>query len=189
MATKYVKKTDETDGRHFNKGNPQNLITYGERTKQMLAAIDGTEETGHLATFTLKCAAIGQGTDHNDVEQMKENFIEYLKLCAEEKMRVGNMSAYLAMGINRKVASHWRTGYSGNEEQKELIDFVDSICASYRESLMADNKLSAPVGIFWQKNFDGMKDIQDVVVDRPNLLGDGQDADAIAAKYQNLPED
>lgn len=169
------------------KGGGQYGIT--RLTKEAELAINGTDEATELAAFTVKCAAIAKGADRHDVQGMYDRFGQYLQLCAECKKRVGNMAAYLAMGIDRKIASDWRIGRSGSDEQKALIDYVDSICAAYRELLMNENKLSAPVGIFWQKNYDGMKDIQDVVMERPKLLGADADAETIADKYADLPED
>lgn len=34
-----------------------------------------------------------------------------------------------------------------------------------REQLMADGKVNAVAGIFWQKNYDGLKDQQEVIVE------------------------
>ena len=34
---------------------------------------------------------------------------------------------------------------------------VRSTCAMFRESRISDNKLNPVIGIFWQRNFDGLR--------------------------------
>jgi hypothetical protein len=54
----------------------------------------------------------------------------------------------------------------------------------YREGLMEDGKVNPVTGIFWQKNYDGMKDQQEVVL-TPNTspLGEQKDTEALKQKY------
>ena len=49
---------------------------------------------------------------------------------------------------------------------------------------MEDGQINNITGIFWQKNYDGMKDQQDIVV-TPNTspLGDTESAERLAEKY------
>ena len=49
---------------------------------------------------------------------------------------------------------------------------------------MEDGKVNPGTGIFWQKNYDGMKDQQEVVL-TPNTspLGEQADAEALKQKY------
>ena len=63
---------------------------------------------------------------------------------------------------------------------------VRSTCAAYREAMMATNKIAPATGIFWQKNFDGMKDIQDVIVGGNDPLGEKADPAAIIDKYKDI---
>jgi hypothetical protein len=54
----------------------------------------------------------------------------------------------------------------------------------YREGLMEDGKVNPVTGIFWQKNYDGMKDQQEVVLTpNTNPLGEQKDAEALQQKY------
>ena len=49
---------------------------------------------------------------------------------------------------------------------------------------MEDGKVNPVTGIFWQKNYDGMKDQQEVVLTpNQNVLGDGIDAERLKQKY------
>ena len=49
---------------------------------------------------------------------------------------------------------------------------------------MEDGKINPVVGIFWQKNYDGMKDQQEVVLTpNANPLGDAESAERLKEKY------
>lgn len=64
-----------------------------------------------------------------------------------------------------------------------LIKKVQKVCALYREGLMQDGKVNPVTGIFWQKNYDGMKDQTEMVLTPNNPLGDSADTEALARKY------
>lgn len=133
--------------------------------------------------------------DYDDVEEMERRFMVYLQKCAEWDMKVGNLAAYAAIGINKDTAHDWAVRYTKQHpERAQFIKKVRQICAMYREGLMADGKINPVTGIFWQKNFDGMKDQQDVVVTPNNPLGEKRDAESLRQKYLEntygeLPDD
>lgn len=122
--------------------------------------------------------------DHNDVEEMERRFNRYLELCAQWDMKVGNMAAYAAIGIDKSDAYEWTNRNMGNPARTAFIKKVQKVCAMYREGLMEDGKVNPVTGIFWQKNYDGMKDQQEVVL-TPNTspLGEQADAEALKQKY------
>ena len=122
--------------------------------------------------------------DHNDVEEMERRFQRYLQKCAEWDMKVGNMAAYTAIGIDKNDAYEWANRNMGNPARTRFIKKVQKICAMYREGLMEDGKVNPVTGIFWQKNYDGMKDQQEVVLTpNTNPLGEQKDAEALKQKY------
>lgn len=122
--------------------------------------------------------------DSNDVAEMERRFDRYLRICAERDMKVSNQGAYLAIGISKDDVYNWTVRSSTNPNRCEFLKKVQKICAFYRESLMASGKLNPVVGIFWQKNYDGMKDQQEVVL-TPNQspLGEQKDMEQIRQKY------
>lgn len=122
--------------------------------------------------------------DYNDVEEMERRFQRYLQKCAEWDMKVGNMAAYAAIGINKDDVYEWTVRRQTNPKRTEFIKKVQKVCAMYREGLMEDGKVNPVTGIFWQKNYDGMKDQQEVVL-TPNTspLGEQKDAEALKQKY------
>ena len=122
--------------------------------------------------------------DYDDVEEMERRFQRYLQKCAEWDMKIGNQAAYAAIGINKDVVYEWTNRQLGNPRRTEFIKKVQQFCAMYREGLMEDGKVNPVTGIFWQKNYDGMKDQQEVVL-TPNTspLGEQKDAEALKQKY------
>ena len=122
--------------------------------------------------------------DPNDVEEMERRFRRYLELCAEWDMKIGNQAAYAAIGITKDHVYEWTVRRQTNPKRTDFIKRVQQFCAMYREGLMEDGKVNPVTGIFWQKNYDGMKDQQEVVL-TPNTspLGDQTDAEALKQKY------
>ena len=45
--------------------------------------------------------------DRDDVEEMERRFAFYLEMCAQWDMKVGNMAAYAAIGIDKADAYEW----------------------------------------------------------------------------------
>lgn len=54
---------------------------------------------------------------------------------------------------------------------------------------MANGKLNPVTGIFWQKNFDGMKDTQEVVLTPNNPLGESVNPEQIASNISQYDDD
>ena len=106
-------------------------------------------------------------SSQNPERQLAEanrRFEKYLECCAKYDVKVSNKGAYMAIGIDDSDV-----GYilNGGAEKSAIYNFLKSVkayCSMYRENLMADGKLNPAVGIFWQKNYDGMRDTQDFVV-------------------------
>ena len=122
--------------------------------------------------------------DYEDVDEMERRFERYLNLCAEWDMKIGNQAAYAAIGIDKGTAWDWENRNQGNPRRSVFIKKVRQFCAMYREGLMEDGKVNPVTGIFWQKNYDGMRDQQEVVL-TPNVspLGEQKDAESLRQKY------
>lgn len=53
---------------------------------------------------------------------------------------------------------------------------------------MEDGKINPVTGIFWQKNYDGLKDQQETIITPNNPLGDATDTDALRRRYLEQKE-
>lgn len=160
--------------------------TYPQVKKSQLPA---PGENAAIAAWTMELLAISQRADKNDPETLRQCFIDYLQLCIEKDHKISNLGAYMSIGISRQTASNWKLGkkHMKNSAYRELIEYIDLICAQAREELIMDNKLNPVIGIFWQKNFDGYTDqrIGEAVV---NPLEVQSSAPDIAEKYQDIPD-
>lgn len=122
--------------------------------------------------------------DYNDVDEMERRFENYLRMCHEWDMKIGNQAAYAAIGIDKGTAYDWINRSNGNPRRSHFVKKVQKVCAMYREGLMEDGKVNPVTGIFWQKNYDGLKDQQDVVVSaNTSPLGEQKDAEQLKQKY------
>ena len=89
--------------------------------------------------------------------------MHYLETCAKYDMKIGNQAAYAAIGIDKGIAWEWVNRCTTNPARTDFIKKVQKVCALYREGLMQDGKVNPVTGIFWQKNYDGMKDQTEMV--------------------------
>lgn len=48
---------------------------------------------------------------------------------------------------------------------------------------MSDGKINPVTGIFWQKNYDGLRDQTELAIAPVNPLGEGKSAEELAKKY------
>ena len=112
-----------------------------------------------LIEFSLLSCELSKTCDRNDPESLHATFLNYVRLCIEKGFRVSNIGACTALGISYDTLKAWASGYrKGNEPgYKELATFVMSVCAVSREQLVIDQKVNPVIGIFWQRNFDGLR--------------------------------
>lgn len=115
---------------------------------------------------------------------------EYLKLCIEQNIKITNMAAYAACGISSADVSNWERGITraNDKRYKEFAQFLRSVCSQYREQAMVEGIINPAVGIWHQKNYDGLRDDPIVADHIDNGLEVKQDPEAIAEKYRGLLE-
>lgn len=131
-------------------------------------------------------------TDDPRLREAEERFINYINVCAESGMKVGNLMAYNAIGIDHRrileLSTPGARGYRGPQWQV-FIQKIRSFCSAFREILMQDGKINPVTGIFWQKNYDGLADKQEVVVTPGQDLGEQTSAEDLHKKYlDSLPD-
>ena len=140
-------------------------------------------------THMLEIQRISQKANLDDLESLRECFVEYLNLCAKNNMKVGNFGAYASMGITKSVAYDWEHGRtrSNSKEYSQFISFVKLMIATYRESAIAEGEINPIVGMFWQKAFDGLNEMTEVEASEANnSLPVSVDAKQLAEKYEGL---
>lgn len=145
-----------------------------------------TDKNGNAryANFVLAVAAIGRGTDHANIDDLRMRFYSYLELTQLTNMKISNMTAYLSVGMTQSKAT--ALAKSGTDEMKDLLTEIQAVCASYRESITADGKLNPVTSIFWQKNYDGLADKREQVVTVQDPLGEVKSKEDIRKKYADI---
>lgn len=124
--------------------------------------------------------------DRNNIQALEDRLEQYMEYCYSNDIKVGNQVCYLALGIDKNTAYDWENGRSFGKEHSDFIKKVKAICAGTREFLMQDGKVNPITGIFWQKNYDGLKDVQEINVAAQSALGDQLSPEEIAKR---LPSD
>ena len=166
--------------------NPMQQLTI-QQMADKINSIDPNRKASKYANFVLAVKQIAVGVNIKDVEDMRRRFYAYLTLCDACSMKVGNLNAYSSMGILAQHAWSWKNGTNGaTPERKALIEEVDSVCAGYREQLIGDGQINPVTGIFWQKNYDGLRDIQSHEVAPMDPLGEKRSAKEIAEQYKDI---
>lgn len=176
------RKPRRTEG--YQKSSPKNLVKARENSPIMQAQKVEMPEgyNARLVSFMMEITPT-EPLDLHDVPEMERRFANYLQKCAECDMKVGNQAAYMAIGITKQQAWEWENNASRNPARADFIKKVRQICGVFREGLMQDGKVNPVTGIFWQKNYDGMKDQTEMVLTPNNPLGEQKDMKALEQKY------
>lgn len=146
--------------------------------------VDASRKNARYANFVLAIAAIGRGADKNDVNDLRMRFYAYVELAAQTNNKLSNMNAYMSMGLTTTKVSQLMQ--HGTQEQKDLLEEVKMICGGYRESLMSDGQLTPSTGMFWQKNYDGLRDATEHIVVPGDPLGEMRSKREIQEKYADI---
>ena len=147
---------------------------------------EGKDYNARLIDHVLRISEIASHADKSDILSLRSCFLAYLQLCQEDGFAVSNLAAYASMGFcnHTNFASFEKS--TDNPERKAFCAFVRQTCSVFRENMVADSKLNPVIGIFWQRNFDGLRNDTEQV-QNPN----GQDEDEFSngsykEKYKNL---
>lgn len=168
----------------YQKSSPANL----EKARENSPIVQGHNPdlpegyNSRMIQFTMEIMP-SEKLDYNDIEEMERRFMHYLETCAKYDMKIGNQAAYAAIGIDKGIAWEWVNRCTTNPARTDFIKKVQKVCALYREGLMQDGKVNPVTGIFWQKNYDGMKDQTEMVLTPNNPLGEQKDMKALEQKY------
>jgi hypothetical protein len=92
-----------------------------------------------------------------NTEFLSQQAEKYLEYCTLYNQRITNQGFYYALGVTGSAANLIAAGKYG-AEMASLLQKIQSFCSMLREQYMANSDIPVPVGIFWQKNYDGFKD-------------------------------
>ena len=122
-------------------------------------------------------------------EEIEERLAYFFQYCAEKGERPTVEKMCLALGYERQTVWLWRTEASRRPSLKPIIKRAYEVLAAYDAGMAVEGKMNPVPYIFRAKNYYDMKDTADIVVTPNNPLGETQDPDTIAAKYEELPDE
>ena len=139
-----------------------------------------------LLQHIMEVNEIGSHADKNDIVSLKSCFIAYLQLCQKNKCPVSNLAAYASIGMD-----YMQFQYFAKKDDPEIRAFCASVrktCAMFREGLVSGSKLNPVIGIFWQRNFDGLRNDTEQVQAAQEQAQDDDYASSgsYKEKYKNL---
>lgn len=130
-----------------------------QRRKNTVAPQPITDEekdyNARLISHIMQINEIATHADKQDLLSLRSCFIAYLQLCQKNGFNVTNLSAYASMGFDYDGFK-----YFAKKDDPEIRAFCKSVretCAMFRENMVANNKLNPVIGIFWQRNYDGLR--------------------------------
>ncbi len=141
------------------------------------------EEISKITAHALEIA-LWDEIDTKDPEQLRDRTLKYLQYCIDNNIKPGNLGLYNAWGITKGEVSNIQQREPGSQ-RTAVIKKSRQIMSQIREQLMADGKVNAVAGIFWQKNYDGLKDQQEVVIEPRNQI----EADKTPEEVQQMLAD
>ncbi|MDD4370958.1 MAG: hypothetical protein PHD56_07790 [Anaerostipes sp.] len=102
-------------------------------------------------------------------EAVKKRIEEYLNHCIDKGFRPGNMGMYTAIGMSKQGIDLF-IKRNPKHPSVPIIQKGKQLMSMYRELLMVNGKVNPVTGIFWQKNYDGLKDVQEIGLSAKNTL-------------------
>ena len=180
------KKTGRPRGRKSTYTVSEKVLETRRRTSALPVAKNPDEEdyNARLITHIMRIHEIAATADHKDINSLKACFINYLQLCQEDGFSVSNLAAYSAMRFSNEQWIYWSR--KDDPEIKEFVSLVKQTCAMFRENLVSDGKLNPVIGIFWQRNFDGLRNDTEQVQAIRDQDNDEYTSRSYKEKYKNL---
>lgn len=135
--------------------------------------------------------------DLSSTEEVTSAIDYYFNSCLSKGLRPGNMGLYAALGLNKNEVKDMLSGrqksFNGRRVNNDVIPLIKKACKAlslYRELLGSQGKLNPATLIFWQKNFDGLEDVQRVDVAPINALQPERTPEELAQIIENdIPTD
>lgn len=122
-------------------------------------------------------------------DECAERLEQFFEKCIERGERPTVEKMCLALGTYRDQVWDWENGRGCSDTRRDIIKKAKAILAAYDAELAVTGKMNPVPYIFRAKNFYGMKDEQEVVLTPNNPLGNMDNPNEIAQKYEQLPEE
>lgn len=156
----------------------QNIQRYNEQSKK----------NAEYLSFAIQSWGIKK-VDTSDPEAIKERLMWYFERCIDNNMKPTMSGMAASLGVSRTTLWDWHNGVRrpDNPEHYQIVESAYNMLEQLMEMYMMNGQINPASGIFLLKNHFGYRDVQDIVVQPKNPLGDESDPDSIEEKYAELP--
>lgn len=128
-------------------------------------------------------------------EEVEKAISDYFLNCISKGLRPGNLGLYASLGLDKRQVFDILHGIqktvNGESVNPASIEHIKKACkamSSYREMLGAQGKLSPPVLIFWQKNYDSLTDVQQLEITSTGAPTEEKSVDELRQKMlEDMP--
>lgn len=166
---------------------PRKLNEMSLANKNCMAPYEAPDEINYNSRqieHTIRIHEIAKHADKKDIETLRSCFIAYLQLCQGDGFKVSNLGSYAAMGMTQD--EFVRFSKKDDPAIRELVSFVKTTCALNRELLISENKLNPVIGIFWQRNYDGLRNDTEQQQTVAEMNDNYNNSNTYREKYKNL---
>lgn len=127
--------------------------------------------------------------DISDPKQVEDRIKLYFTNCLENDMKPNMVGMANWLGVSRDTLNSWKRGEYRSGTHSDLIIKSLGMLEELWVDYMQNGKINPASGIFLAKNMFGYRDVIDIAPTQAPPLGDQLTPEAIAAKYEELPED
>lgn len=121
-------------------------------------------------------------------EEVQDRIDEFFTACFETGQRATVEKLALALGTTRKTLSDWELGNTQSARRSDIIKAAKEYLAAFDADLATSGKMNPVPYIFRAKNYYGMKDQQDIIIEpRPGVTD--ENAVEVGQKYAELPSE
>lgn len=141
-----------------------------------------------LVASVIGTREIAKSADINDPQTLYDCLQRYLYFCMENNLKIANMAAYAACGVNSTDLANWESGRTRKNDPRyrDFARLLKGICAQYRDQAMNEGTINVAVGIFHQKVYDGFREDAPPLDISDSGLEVKVDPDEIAAQYRDV---
>ena len=100
--------------------------------------------------------------DITDPEQLQERISEYFNFCQMHNLYPGICGMANWLGVHRDTLNAWKNGITRKDTHQKIIQEAYGVIEDVLVSMLYDDKVSSPVGIFILKSVFGYKDRFDI---------------------------
>lgn len=146
---------------------------------------EGKAYNARLIQHIIRVNEIATHANKDDLLSLRSCFFAYLQLCQEDGFSINNFAAYASMGFPNHH-SFDRFAMKDDPERRAFCAFVKQTCTMFREGMVADSKINPVIGIFWQRNFDGLRNDTEQIQAARETDDDFEVSKSYKEKYKNL---